>query len=78
MESATQGGIAGLNEKAPMNQTIHIQIWIESLDVAMSPGEMESAVRLAIFQSNRICRGIEIDKIEVEADMNVSRLEKVV
>lgn len=51
-------------------KTIYVQVWIESPDAEMTPAALEVAVKTAILQSNRICRGIEIDKIECEADMD--------
>lgn len=50
-------------------KTIYVQVWIESPDVDMTPFEMETAIKMAIMRSNRICDAVEIDKIECEADM---------
>lgn len=57
-----------------MPHTIYAQIWIESPEDPgednITAGPLETAIKLALMRSGQICRAIEIDKIEVEADMD--------
>lgn len=61
-------------EAPKRGHTILIHVWIHSPEDAgedmITAGKLEREIQSAIMRSNRIIDAIEIDKIEVEADLN--------